>query len=195
LLEKFNLKKVTKAAAIFDYQKLKWLNREHLRLLDDKELGELMIPFMRQAGFAFTENAETIDWIGKAAKVLSNYNYLLAEIARDFTQFTAPEIGEDILTQLKNSESACEVISLFREGIANIPAPVEFAKVREITKKIQADEGIKGKELYHPLRLALTGKDSGIELKELIPIIEKGSLLGINPPVQNMAARLKCFAV
>ena len=194
LIDSFNLKKVTKSAAIFDYQKLNWLNREHIRLLEDRELGKILLPFMRREGYEFPENADIIEWIGKTAKVLANYNYLLTEIARDFKQFTTPEITEDILTQLKSSESAAKVISTFRAEIAKIPAPVEFAAVGEITKKIQAEQGIKGKELYHPLRLALTGKESGIELKEFIPIIEKGALLEMKPAVQNMAARLERFS-
>jgi nondiscriminating glutamyl-tRNA synthetase len=193
LIEKFNLKKVSKSAAIFDYQKLKWLNREHIRLLADKELGEMLVPFMRQAGFDFEENVETIDWIGKAAKILSNYNYLLSEIAGDFKQFTTSDISEEIIGSIKNSESASKVISILFTETSKISSPVEFGKVAEITKKIQAESGIKGKELYHPIRLALTGKDSGIELKDFIPIIEKGSVLGIKPAVQNMEFRLKKF--
>jgi nondiscriminating glutamyl-tRNA synthetase len=194
LIEKFNLKKVTKSAAIFDYQKLKWLNREHIRRLTDKELGEMMVPFMRQAGFDFEENDEIIDWIGKAAKILSNYNYLLSEIAGDFKQFTTSEISQEIIGSIKNSENASKVISILFAGISKISSPVEFEKVAEITKKIQLGTGIKGKELYHPIRLALTGKDSGIELKDFIPLIEKGSMLAIKPAVQNMVSRLNVLA-
>jgi len=191
LIEKFNLKKVSRSAAIFDYQKLKWLNREHIRLLADKELGEMMVPFMRQAGFDFEENAEIIDWIGKAAKILSNYNYVLSEIAGDFKQFVTSEISEGIALSIKNSGSASKVISTLFAEISKTSSPVDFGKVAEITKKIQAETGIKGKELYHPIRLALTGKESGIELKDFIPIIEKGSVLDIKPAVQNMMSRLK----
>ncbi len=194
LIEKFNLKKVTKSAAIFDYQKLKWLNREHIRRLTDKELGEMMVPFMRQAGFDFEENDEIIDWIGKAAKILSNYNYLLSEIAGDFKQFVTSDISAEIIGSIKNSENASKVISTLFTEISKISSPVEFEKVAEITKKIQLETGIKGKELYHPIRLALTGKDSGIELKDFIPLIEKGSVLGIKPAVQNMVTRLNVLA-
>jgi len=162
--------------------------------LTDKELGEMMVPFMRQAGFDFEENDEIIDWIGKAAKILSNYNYLLSGIAGDFKQFVTSEISAEIIGSIKNSENASKVISILFAGISKISSPVEFEKVAEITKKIQLETGIKGKELYHPIRLALTGKDSGIELKDFIPLIEKGSVLGIKPAVQNMVSRLKVLA-
>jgi len=193
LFKDFNLKKVSKSAAIFDYRKLKWLNREHIRLKEHKELGEMIIPFLRQEGFDFEENAETIDWVGKAANVLSNYNYLLPEIAGDFKQFTALDCSEEIIDSIKRSEKSFKVVSIFFEEIGKISSSVEFAEVAEITKKIQAAEGIKGKELYHPIRLALTGKESGIELKDFIPLIEKGSVLGIKPSVLNMTARGALF--
>ncbi len=193
LIEKFNLKKVTKSAAIFDYQKLKWLNREHLRRLENHQLGEWMVPFLRAAGFAFEKNTPTIEWFGTAAKVLSNYHYLLPGIAGDFKQFCSFDLSDETVSHLKNSPNALKVISILFNEVGKIPSPVEFEKVAEITKKIQAEEGIKGKELYHPLRLALTDKESGIELKDFIPLIEKGSVLEMKPPVINMVSRLKSF--
>jgi glutamyl-tRNA synthetase len=193
LMQTFNIKKVSKSAAIFDYQKLKWLNREHVRLIEDKKLGEMVVPFLRQAGFDFEENTETIDWIGSAAKVLSNYNYLLSEIANDFNQFNTLDISDEIAGSIKDSENASKVITILFDEISKMDSPVEFSKVAEITKKIQVEHGIKGKELFHPIRLALTGKESGIELKDFIPLIEKGSVLGFKPAVLNMVSRLKIF--
>ncbi|MCP5054105.1 MAG: glutamate--tRNA ligase [bacterium] len=193
LMKSFNLKKVSKSAAIFDYQKLKWLNREHIRLKPDNELARLILPFLEQAGFQFEKDDKTIGWIGKAAKVLSNYNYLLPEIAGDFKQFTHFQCPEEIIDQIKTSESASTVISVLHESIKTVPSPVTFADVGEIAKKLQAEHGIKGKQLYHPIRLGLTGKESGIELKDFIPLIEEGALLGFTPPVLNMASRLGRF--
>lgn len=193
LCKTFNLKKVSKAAAIFDYQKLKFLNREHLRLKSDHQLGELMAPFMKQAGFQWENDPTFIPWLGKAAKVVSNYNYLLADIAKDFKQFTTAGDSDTVATDIKNSPTATKVVTIFKEEIQHLPAPISFAQVSEITQKIQANLGIKGKELYHPIRLALTGKESGIELKDFIPIIEEGSLLDIKPKIKNMRERLAAF--
>ncbi len=193
LVKSFNLKKVSKSAAIFDYQKLKWMNREHIRLLEDNELGDLLIPFLLKADFDFEHTTDIIDWLGKTGKVLANYHYLLSEIAADFSQFVSLDYSDDIINSIKDSEDARKVIAFLYEKIKSLDSPVEFSKIIEITKEIQKQEGIKGKALYHPIRLALTGKESGIELQDFIPIIEKGSTLGIKPAVQNMAARLKVF--
>ncbi len=194
LVKSFNLKKVTKAAAIFDYRKLKWLNREHLRLLGNKELAVILSPFLKDAGFVFEQEPEVLEWIGKTAKIVANYFYLLPEIAAAFKEFTVVDFDREVVDGIKNSESANKVISILFAELDKTASPVAFAKVAEITKKIQQEMGIKGKELYHPIRLALTGKESGIELKDFIPIIEEGSVLAFTPAVKNMKARLGLFA-
>lgn len=193
LIKDFNIKKVSKSAAIFDYQKLKWMNREHIRLLDDAELGRRMIPFLRRVGFEFAGEPVIIQWIGKTARVLSAYSYLLSEIAEGFKDFTSLTYDPAIISSIAASGESRKVIAVMSEEVAGLPSPVDFSMVAEITKKIQQQEGIKGKALYHPLRLALTGKESGIELKDFIPIIETGSTLAITPAIHNMAARLKVF--
>lgn len=193
LIKEFNIKKVSKSAAIFDYQKLKWMNREHIRLLDEAELGRRMTPFLKQAGFEFADDSQIIQWIGKTARVLSAYHYLLSEIAEAFKEFISLAYDPAIINAVTGSEESRKVIAFMSSEVTGIPSPVAFSQVAEITKKIQQQEGIKGKALYHPLRLALTGKESGIELHDFIPIIEIGSTLDIKPAIPNMASRLKIF--
>jgi nondiscriminating glutamyl-tRNA synthetase len=191
LIEEFNLEKVSKSAAIFDYRKLQWLNREHMRLLPDKNLGETLSPFLKKEGFSFEETSEILTWIGKTAKVLSNYHHLLTGIAEAFKDFTTIDVSREIMDSIKNSETSPKVISTLYEEVGQLDSPVAFAKVAEITKKIRQETGIKGKGLYHPIRLALTGKESGIELSDFIPIIEEGSTINITPRIKNMKARLE----
>ncbi|MCU0285430.1 MAG: glutamate--tRNA ligase [Acidobacteria bacterium] len=193
LIKDFNIKKVSKSAAIFDYQKLKWMNREHIRLLEEVELGHRMMPFLKLAGFEFQEEPGIIQWIGKTARVLSAYHYLLSEIAEGFKEFTSLDYDPAIRSTIEGSEESRKVLAVMSAEMTDVPSPIAFSKVSEITKKIQQQEGIKGKALYHPLRLALTGKESGIELNDFIPIIETGSTLAIKPAIHNMNARLKVF--
>lgn len=193
LLEAFDIDKVSKSAAIFDYQKLKWLNREHIRLLDDESLAEYFIPFLQRIGFTF-DNAEAVrNWIVRATRVVSNYHCLFTEIAADFSQFTDIHYPEELIRHVRENSTAMKVISMVAAEIETIPSPVPFSAIQEITKKIQKEQGIKGRELYHPIRLALTGKESGIELQDFIPIIETGAMLAVTPAVRNMAERFRVF--
>jgi nondiscriminating glutamyl-tRNA synthetase len=193
LIDEFSLEKVSKSSAIFDYQKLKWLNREHIRLLEDSQLAELLAPFLNKIDYKYEATPANLNWIGKSAKILSNYHHLLSDIAENFWEFTQANFSQDIKEKIKSSPISMKVISILLDEISGLESPVDFSKVAEITKKIQKQEGIKGKELYHPIRVALTGKETGIELHDFIPAIETGAILEIEPSVKNMVSRLKAF--
>ncbi len=190
LIKEFSLQNVSKSAAIFDYQKLKWFNREHIRLKSPKELWELLQPFLENQNIEIDNSEEEINWIGKTAKILSNYNQLLTEIASDFHQFSRLDINEEHL-KFVNEKEAKDVILSFYNEIKGLQSPIPFDVVGKITKKIQNELGVKGKALYHPIRVALTGQDKGIELHDLIPTIEEGSELNIKPRILNMKERIE----
>ena len=80
-------------------------------------------------------------------------------------------------------------LRLLPQVTPDIGIPAE--KVLEIIKDIQKRTGVRGKELYHPVRLALTGRDSGIELKHLFDIMEEGSMLNTDPRVPGIRERLE----
>lgn len=193
LISAFDLNKVSKSSAIFDYKKLQWMNREHIRLMNDEDIGNVMTSFLEKRGIKFNHEIEIFKWIGQASKVLSNYKHLLTEISEGFKEFISVDYSKELIKKIKDSENSIKVISMFFKEISVLGSPIEFSKVAEILKKIQTQTKIKGKELYHPLRIALTGKESGIEFKEYIPIIERGSILNIEPRVKNMKYRLMAF--
>lgn len=193
LINRFNLARVSKSAAIFDYQKLNWINREHIRQMENDELGRTLLPFLRKQGIRFDESPQIIHWIGGTAKKLSSYHYVLNDMASGFRAFSEVPSQPEVIRRIRESNTAHTVISRLYEAIAHLDSPVDFSKIAEITKKIQTETGIKGKELYLPIRLALTGKDSGLELHDFIPIIETGSVLPIEPVIKNMKSRLEPF--
>ena len=60
--------------------------------------------------------------------------------------------------------------------------------------EIKAETGAKGKELFHPVRIALTGAHSGPEFDKLIPIFEEGSRLSLPVHVLSVRERIEQFA-
>jgi nondiscriminating glutamyl-tRNA synthetase len=59
---------------------------------------------------------------------------------------------------------------------------------------VKAESGAKGKELFHPIRIVVTGSHSGPEFDKLIPILEEGSRLPLPKPVLNVHQRVQQFA-
>jgi glutamyl-tRNA synthetase/nondiscriminating glutamyl-tRNA synthetase len=71
---------------------------------------------------------------------------------------------------------------------------LSYEQFRALTKEVQKETGNKGKDLFHPIRVALTGAASGPELEKLIPIFEAGSKLPLPRHVKSVAERLREFA-
>ena len=71
---------------------------------------------------------------------------------------------------------------------------LSYERFREIAKSVQKETGKKGKDLFHPIRVALTGAVSGPELEKLIPIFEEGAKLALARPVKSVSQRLRDFA-
>ena len=69
-----------------------------------------------------------------------------------------------------------------------------YERFREIAKAVQKETGKKGKDLFHPIRVAVTGAVSGPELEKLIPIFEEGARLPLVRHVRGVAERLREFA-
>jgi len=72
-------------------------------------------------------------------------------------------------------------------------APLEAARFKAILKEVQKETGIKGPALFHPVRIALTGQQSGPEFDRLVPLMEEGSQLTLPKAVPAVRERLKAF--
>ena len=145
-IEWFNIENISKSAAIFDIDKLRFINRKHLERMDDRQLSTLF-------GFADAD-------IGKLAKIYleeaSTIKELIAKIkpifsAKDFEG----EWGEQMRTM--------EVI------VQNAPMINDFDVFKSYMMK---ESGLKGENFLKPFRLLLTGAQHGPELSDIYPLIK-----------------------
>jgi glutamyl-tRNA synthetase/nondiscriminating glutamyl-tRNA synthetase len=200
LIEQFSLDHITKSPAVFDNDKLYWLNRHYMKECSPRRLAELAVPFLEEEGYLTADerrNPEVLAWLGRVLDaVLKNIRSLaqLTEAARvildfDAAKAVAEQEGQSLLADL----GACEVLKAF---IPKVLAQnnLTYERFRDITKAVQKETGKKGKDLFHPIRVALTGAVSGPELEKLIPIFEEGSRLPLTHHVKSVAERLREFA-
>jgi glutamyl-tRNA synthetase len=140
-VEWFDLNSISKAPARFDIAKLKFINKEHLKMLDAKELS-------RYVGFADAD-------IGEVAKIYLDEVSTLKELRAKISPiFTKKEIPEEF----------AEAASTMQEIILNAP---HFELYDEFKNYVMQHSGLKGKNFFKPLRLLLTGEEHGPELSDL----------------------------
>jgi glutamyl/glutaminyl-tRNA synthetase len=99
----------------------------------------------------------------------------------------------DDVREVLHDAGAVEVIRALDEALSRQPAPVTLEMFQAATEAAKRRTGRKGKSLFHPVRVALTGRASGPELVKLVPIYEQGSRLALPRPVLGVRDRLNGF--
>jgi nondiscriminating glutamyl-tRNA synthetase len=194
LKDRFDLERVNKAAAVFDEPKFRYLNREHLKALDDASLMEALKPYMQAAGrLPQGEISQAVEtWAGDLARLMLDRIEVLsdAESASDPVFVFRPEAMDEACRQTLAEPEARRVIETFLEkgAEADLSVPGAF---KDVTKAVKEATGVKGRGLFHPLRVAITGEESGPELALLVPLLEAGSRLDLPAPVTGPLERMR----
>jgi nondiscriminating glutamyl-tRNA synthetase len=166
----FEISFAGRKSAVFDLDKLNWLNTGHLRKLPLDQLVVLMKSFLREAGLDVDGRSQ--EWLMKMVDaILPNLVTLrdAAEVAaflfkRDFT------MSESARGVLKGKTSA-QVLEAARKWLHQHAGQGQ-PDLHDLVKSVQDQTGLKGKQLYQPLRAALTGDTRGPELIKVYPLLE-----------------------
>ncbi|MEN2466640.1 glutamate--tRNA ligase [Ornithinibacillus sp. JPR2-1] len=174
LIEIFNPERLSTSPAIFDVQKLKWMNNEYIKASDLDKVIELAMPHLIEAGRLSADmDEETKEW---AEKVIGLYREQLRygqEIVELTEMFFNKEIAYD--EEAKNvlaEEQVPEVLQVFTDKLIHLE---EFNKdtIKDQIKATQKETGHRGKKLFMPIRVATTGQTHGPELPLAIELLGK----------------------
>ena len=197
LIQSFELERVSKSAAVFDLNKLYWINRHYLKECDHSRLLELTIPFLQQAGLLSDVGEAIREWAGLVIDALlpgvDHLSQIPAKAAFIFNFDPAEALTTEPVKHVLSEARAADVIRVLAEELAK-PGRELPRDWKEIVATAKAQTGQKGKQLFHPIRVALTGSDSGPELDKLLPIFENGSRLALPKPVLSCRQRAAAFA-
>ena len=198
LVKQFSLDHITRSPAVFDNDKLYWLNRHYMKVCVPRRLAELAAPFLPGVGQLDAQQAPAVlAWIERVLDaLLKNISLLsqLPEATRVIFEFdprgalATPEFRE-----LTADPEAVGVLKAFIPKVL-VESSLSYQRFREITKAVQKETGKRGKDLYHPIRMVVTGASSGPELEKLIPIYEDGAKLPLAQHVKSVSERLREFA-
>lgn len=192
LVELFNLKKVSRSSAIFDYDKLHWLNRQHMKRLSSRRKVELAYSYLKKAKFLPAKMSEAHwKWLELAVESLiervNRFSDFPQQVAL-FFDFSLSKMEEEAKKELK-TESASKVIKLFHKKISQIEK-FDYEQFTVVTQEIKRETGCTGREIFHPLRIALTSRTSGLDLDKFIPIVEGGARLSLPLPLKSCSQRV-----
>ncbi|WP_271629877.1 glutamate--tRNA ligase [Caldicellulosiruptor sp. DIB 104C] len=179
LIENFSLDRVSKNPAIFDIDKLNYINSQHIKLKSLDELTQMCIPYFVEAGYIKEDEAKSkFEWLKKIVKSVYEGLDYLSQIKDRVDIFFNNEvkIEEDEAKEVLKWDHVKDLINVFENKIRQMNELTPEA-IKLLFKEIQKETGYKGKNLFMPIRVALTGKTHGPELVEIIEIVGKENIL------------------
>jgi len=200
LTHEFKIERVTAAPAVFDWAKLHWLNRHYLKQCEPLRLVALAAPYFENAGLLPGQaDAATLAWFEKLLVLflptLDQLDQLPAKTAFIFQFDPDAAHADEENAALLATESAQKVLAAFAARVQNASGPVTPEQFKSWMNQIKTETGAKGTELFHPVRIALTGSHSGREFDRLIPVIEEGSQLVLPLRILSVRERIEQFLV
>lgn len=178
LVEQFSLERVGKSGAVFDPQKLRWMNAQYLRRRKDEELLDLCWPHLVQAGLADPhsgpEGRERMLALVRLYRDEMEYAAQLPELASWLVEGTG-EMGPAEEEALSSPAASVAVTAFYREA-ETLPAWTP-AEIQNALKRVQKATGLKGRALFMPVRVAVTRRGHGPGLPEVLAFLGRETVL------------------
>lgn len=165
----FNLERFSAHAAMYDLEKLKWVNGQHLKALPNPEILKLIAPLPEAKDFT----AQSPEWKEGAVNLLKQYADFVPEIPKKAQELIFSEHIDmkNELLEILGWETTPKIIDYLAAEMSSVTS--DFVSEAQLTgwmDHAKKELGIKGKPLFQGIRAALTGHDHGPDLKLLIPL-------------------------
>jgi nondiscriminating glutamyl-tRNA synthetase len=178
LTRRFSIDNVGHSAGVFDEEKLAWANRHYLKIADATRLAELSLPFFIEAGVRMAPDDRGIEFLASAMAMASasvdRLDQVPARLALLFDYAPERTLADPALREELNAAGARAVVAALAEELAAAPR-LDRERFRAVANQVKARTGQKGKALFHPIRVVLTGRAEGPELDLAVPAIDRGA--------------------
>ncbi|HUP50210.1 MAG TPA: glutamate--tRNA ligase [Thermoanaerobaculia bacterium] len=165
-IARFSLDRVNPAPAVFDVQKLDWLNGQYIHRMPASELRPLVarffdVPWLEEAIDVVKTSVQRLTQVEEAVRFVRQYEPV--QVERSFAEALAAELRAH-------------------------GAPRGEAGYKAMVERLKSATGLEGKALFMPLRLAVTGMEHGPELVRAIPLLQRASEAdpGVLSPLQRV---------
>lgn len=176
LVKEFSLERVGRAGATFDPEKLEWVSGEHVKRMDVKDLTDQALPFLRGTEF----QALPTNVLQTLLSSIRERFRRLDEIPETLAPFSSrpPDLNEEARSWLR-TDFARKVLPLILQDWKRQGNP-DVETLLAIVRCVGKENDVKGKDLWMPIRAALTGRTAGPELKAIM------DYLGMREVIQRL---------
>ena len=178
MIRLFSIDRLHPSGAVFDRVKLKWMNSQYLRALSNEDLWTKTEPFLKKADLNLPYDNKA--WALASIGVFKSYMETLADgvtfySALDDSKFEIKnESADEVLAWEPTKAVLSKWLELLKAHHGETFTEAQFMKIQE---DVKVATGAKGKNLFQPIRVAVIGQPHGTELKILVPLMSKTSLV------------------
>ncbi|MCH6268800.1 glutamate--tRNA ligase [Neobacillus citreus] len=168
----FDAQRLSKSPALFDKQKLAWMNNQYMKKVELERVVELSLPHLIKAG-RVSENLseEEQQWVRTLVSLLQEKMSFGAEIVELSDMFFKDEADyEEEAKEVLGGEQVPEVLKAFSQELDQLES-FQAEGIQAAMKAVQKSTGQKGKNLFMPIRAAVTGQTHGPDLPKSIELL------------------------
>ena len=188
LIEKFSWKNVQTSAAVFNPDKLLWLNAEYIKTSPPGQVAEALLPLLVQANLKDDVASVSDEWLAKLVVLVKERTKTLVEMV----EWVKPYFGQ---TATFDKEAAAKFLTpaaapVLQKLLVLLEALPEFTKytAEDCFKRLVEAEGMKMGQLAQPVRVALTGRTASPGLFEVMEILgRERTLLRLRRAIEQAA--------
>ena len=174
LITRFSLERVNKKSAIFDPEKLEWMNSQHLMRMSGAELVPLVAPSLIARGLTTAQDVEDrADWFADLMDLIKPRARTLAGFPDMAVPFLAPTVEYDpagIAKHWKNAEETAAGLEEVRGALYRLER-WDATSVEDALRGLSESRGVGFGKVVHPLRLALTGSTVSPGIQEVLVLM------------------------
>ena len=179
MAKRFSLSDVGHSASVFDEEKLAWVNRHYLKEADAQRLAMLAAPYLERTRYIDGPlSSEGLAFLRSVVPIFNTSVDRLDQVPQRLRQLFEYSPASSLANAEIRAEVATgagrQVIEVLAAELALASRLVDKQLFRALADRVKQKSGQKGRALFHPIRIALTGASDGPELDLLVPAIDRG---------------------
>lgn len=180
MAQAFSLDRVSKSPAVFDVNKLNYISSHYIKKADPERLANLALPYLQEMGIMPQGELSQQEqaWLTHFVQAIVNHLSYVAQV-KDYIHYfhgsEAPTPEGEALEILKG-EQVPGVLEVFAGKLKELDE-ITTDNTKVLLKQITKEMKLGGKQVYMPIRIALTGQMHGPELYDIIPLLGLENIL------------------
>ena len=186
MARRFDLATVSHSAAVFDTGKLAWINRHYMKESPPSRIAQASMPYFARAGYVTRPTEASLAFVESILPMAVGSVDRLEEIPERvaFLFDWTPERAAALVTAEADGARA---VAAFADELTGDTA-LDKDTFRAAAGRAREKTGLKGRALFHPIRVALTAAESGPELDLAVPAIDRAAAIGEAGGLATVAA-------